>query len=108
MATLLGKGAPPEDVQAFVTAEVGQLLDVGRVILVRYDSDGAATTVGAWAEPASPPFAVGAPLRVGGQNVTTQVFETGRAARSDDLGAEVLRSHVQSVVTKLRPWEQTS
>ena len=88
VATLVAAGAPPEDVLSLVTAEVGRLLDVGRVNLVRYDSDDAATTVGAWAGPGhSAPFAVGAALRLGGNNVTTHVFRTGRPARIDDYSA---------------------
>jgi signal transduction histidine kinase len=85
VATLVAGGAPPEEVFTAVTAEAGRLLEVDFTHLGRYDPDGAATTAGVW----NPTGGVG-PVpgetrwSLGGWNVTTLVFETGRPARIDD------------------------
>jgi signal transduction histidine kinase len=86
VATLVARAAPPEEVFAAVTAEVGRLLSCELAVLNRYDPDGAAATVvGAWARTGAPlPLPVGTRWSVGGRNVTTLVFNTGRAARIDD------------------------
>jgi signal transduction histidine kinase len=85
VATLVARAAPPEEVFAAVTAEAGRVQSVEQAVLNRYDSDGTAEVVGAWArEAATLPLPVGTRWRVGGRNVTTRVFETGRPARIDD------------------------
>jgi signal transduction histidine kinase len=87
VATLVAGGAPPEEVFTAVTAEVGRLLEVDFTHLCRYDPDGAATTAGVW-NPAGGVRPVPGETRwsLGGWNVTTLVFETGRPARIDDYG----------------------
>jgi signal transduction histidine kinase/ketosteroid isomerase-like protein len=87
VATLVAGGAPPEEVFTAVTAEVGRLLEVDFTHLCRYDPDGAATTAGVW-NPAGGVGPVPGETRwsLGGWNVTTSVFETGRPARIDDYG----------------------
>ena len=54
--------------------------------LSRYDPDGGALTVlGMWSRTGSRPLLpVGGRMELGGRNVTTQVFRTGRPARLDD------------------------
>ena len=86
VATLVARGVPPEDVFAAVTAEVGQILGTDYSALSRYDPDGGALTVlSMWSSKGShPPLPVGGRMELGGRNVTTQVFETGRPARLDD------------------------
>ena len=49
----------------------------------RYDPDGAGRVVAAWSR-AGAAIPVGIRMSPGGRNVTTLVFETGRAARLDD------------------------
>jgi len=84
MATLVARAAPPEEVFAAATAEVGQLLGIDHTSLLRYDPDGGATAVGAWTRTGGPaPVPVGSQVRLGGRNVTTLVFQTGRPARFD-------------------------
>jgi signal transduction histidine kinase len=85
VATLVARGALPEDVFAAVAAEAGQLLKVDFTVLSRYERDGAVAVVGGWArvDPGRP-LAVGARLEPGGQNMHTLVFQTGRPARIDD------------------------
>ena len=81
VATLVARAAPPEELFFAVTEEVGRLLTVDIAVLARF---GAATEtpVAAWSKNGT--FGeLGNPSRLGGNNVTTLVFETGRPARID-------------------------
>ena len=49
----------------------------------RYAPDGTEAVVGVWASNSVPPAAVGTRVPVGGRNVTSLVFQTGRPARID-------------------------
>jgi signal transduction histidine kinase len=84
VATLVARAAPPEQVFAAVTAEVGQVLSVDIAVLNRYDMDGTEIVLGAWSSSGTTPVAVGARVSLGGRNVTSLVFETGRPVRIDD------------------------
>ena len=83
VATLVARRTAPDEVFATVTAEVGRLLSAEFATLGRYESDGTMTIVVAWTGTArfTPP--VGSRRTLGGKNVSTLVFETGRAARTD-------------------------
>ncbi|HEY2078456.1 MAG TPA: GAF domain-containing protein [Streptosporangiaceae bacterium] len=83
VATLVARAVPPEEVFAAVTEEAGRLLHAGHATMVRFDPDGIRTVVGAWSS-AGPTFPVGTRTRLGGRNVSTRVFQTGRPARIDD------------------------
>ncbi|MEK6441519.1 GAF domain-containing protein [Pseudonocardia sp. T1-2H] len=85
VATLVARATVPAEVFAAVTAEVGRLLEVDFTHLCQYDPDGAATTAGVW-NPAGGAEPVPGETRwsLGGWNVTTLVFRTGRPARIDD------------------------
>jgi signal transduction histidine kinase len=82
VATLVARGARPEEVFAAVTEEVGRLLPADFAGMARYESDGAITFVAAWGETGSL-FPIGRRLMLGGKNVSTLVSETGRPARID-------------------------
>jgi signal transduction histidine kinase len=89
---------------AAVTEEVVRLLPVDYAGLGRYESDGTATSVAAWSRTAGV-FAVGSRLILGGKNIGTLVFETGRPARIDGypassgpLGDALRESGVRSAV----------
>jgi signal transduction histidine kinase len=102
VATLVARGAPPEDVFAAVTEEVVRLLPVDYAGLGRYESDGTATSVAAWSRTAGV-FAVGSRLILGEKDVGTLVFETGRPARgyaasSGPLGDAARERGVRSAV----------
>ncbi len=85
VATLVARAAPPDEVFAAVTAEVGRLLSADVNALVRFDPDGMATILGTWSGPGvEPTIAVGTRLQLGGRNVSTLVFQTGEPARMDD------------------------
>src|SRR5215469_14412156 len=84
VATLVAHGAPPYAVFAAVTEEAGCLLRAAYAVMCRYDPDNAVTVVGSWSSAgASGPVAT--QLRLGGRNIHTMVFQTGRPARMDDL-----------------------
>ena len=84
VAMLVAQAAPPEMVFAAVAAEAGELLGVDVAVLIRYDPQDAITVVGVWTSTGAPaPTRVGSRLPLGGQNTTTLVFRTGRAARTD-------------------------
>ena len=79
VATLVARGAPPEEVFAAVTAEVGRVLSADFTVLSRYDADGTYTAVGQWTSTDTPgPISVGDRISLGGHNTHTLVFQTGR------------------------------
>jgi signal transduction histidine kinase len=86
VATLVARAAPPDEVFAAVTAEAGRLLGAHHATMARYDPDGTRTLVATWSSTGAA-IPVGARASLGGQNVNTLVFQTGRAARVDDYAA---------------------
>src|SRR6516162_10177918 len=92
VAVLAASGAPPDEVFAAITAEIAQLLDVDVASVGRYDPGEVMTTVALWRDTGNaagqdagedPP--AHRRTRLGGRNVATLVFETGRPARMDDF-----------------------
>jgi len=84
VATLVARATPPEEVFAAVAEEAGRLLGVDSAILVRYDPQDTLEVVGTWIRTGDPaPTPVGGRLPLGGRNVTTAVYQTGRPARID-------------------------
>jgi PAS domain S-box-containing protein len=78
VATLVARGAAPEEVFAAVTEELGPLLCADVANMCRYEPDGTFSIV---AGNRAPP--VGSRWPLVGKNITTLVFETGRAVRMD-------------------------
>jgi signal transduction histidine kinase/putative methionine-R-sulfoxide reductase with GAF domain len=83
LATLVAGGAPPEEVFAAVTEAVGRLLAVDYAALSRYESDRTLTYLAAWTGTGKPFPPVGTRVIIGGNNVSSLVFETRRPARID-------------------------
>jgi signal transduction histidine kinase len=83
VATLVAQGVPPEEVFAAVTEEVGRLLAVDLATMCRYEPDRTVTMLASWGR-ASERFPVGSRWPLGGQNLGTLVFETGRSLRIDN------------------------
>jgi signal transduction histidine kinase len=99
VATLVAGGAQPEVVFAVVAAEAGRLLGADLTSVGRYEAGDVMTVLGAWGSSgAAMSFTVGTPVSLGGQNMATLVFATGRPVRFDDYqqatgaAAEVGRS----------------
>jgi signal transduction histidine kinase len=88
VATLVARGTPPERVFAAVLEEIGQLLGVDLASMGRYDADGSLTFVAAWGT-ASKHLPVGTRRPLGGKNLATIVFETGRSTRIDNYADSV-------------------
>ena len=79
VATLVARATPPQEVFGAVAEEVGRLLAVDFTILVRYDPQDTLEVVGTWTRTGAPaPTPVGGQLPLGGRNVTTLVYQTGR------------------------------
>jgi signal transduction histidine kinase len=104
VAMLVARAAAPEEVFAAVTEEAGRLLGAHHATMSRYDPDGA-MLVATWSSTGAA-IPVGTRLSLGGRNVTTLVFQTGRTVRIDDYAdiwgppADVARGHgIRSVVS---------
>ncbi len=82
VATLVARGATPEEVFAAVAEEAGRLLPVDSASMCRYEPDGTLEFVAQWGSVAAH-FPVGSRWAVGGHNLGTLVFETGRPAQVD-------------------------
>ena len=79
VAALVARGAAPDEVFAAVLEEVGRLLSVEYVHMGRYEPDDTLAVVASWGD-AGPAVAR---AMLGGKNLGTIVFETGRSARID-------------------------
>jgi signal transduction histidine kinase len=85
VAALASGGAAPGAVFAAVAEEAGNVLpDADFTIVGRYDAGHAVEVVGGWSRTGGDLLA-GRRSELGGRNVSTLVFETGRPARVDDL-----------------------
>jgi signal transduction histidine kinase len=80
VATMVARGAAPEEVFAAVTEEVGLLLPVDFADMSRCEPDGAVTFVAAWGSTAAV-FPIGSRWIPEGKNLCSIVAETGRPAR---------------------------
>jgi signal transduction histidine kinase len=96
VATLVARKVPQEEVFAAVTEEVLELIQVDTTIMGRYESDDSFTSVARAGGPDGH-IPVGSRLPLGGKNLATTVFETGRPARLDSY-AETASGPVGSTV----------
>jgi signal transduction histidine kinase len=81
VAVMVAEGSPPEEVFAGVAEQVGNLLSVPAISMVRFEPDGTSTAIAVWGE--GNPFGVGATFAPW-PGVMLQVRETGRPARLED------------------------
>ena len=84
VATLVARGASPDEVFAATTAEAGRLLESDATALCRYEADSTATVVAA-APAANVDVSIGGRFSVDGENLLGVVSRTGRAARRDSF-----------------------
>ena len=85
IATLVAEDAAPEAVFAAVAEEVAGVVPAADVSFVgRYEAGVGLEFVGGWSKDRDPGF-VGKRVSLGGQNVSTLVFERNSPARVDDL-----------------------
>jgi PAS domain S-box-containing protein len=84
VATLVAQESAPDEIFAVVAEEVGQVLCVPIVVVVRYETDGSVMRVlGGWSERAFP-VPMGTRLLLDGPSHFADVWATGRPARLDD------------------------
>ena len=99
-ATLVARGALPDEVFAAVAREVGNMLPAADFAMVaRYDHGHSVEVVGGWSRAGSLVL-VGRRSPLGGQNVSTLVFERNGPARVDDHlieGTEPLTTSVREM-----------
>ncbi|MDX6291262.1 MAG: hypothetical protein QOH50_337, partial [Kribbellaceae bacterium] len=86
VATPVAHAAAPEEVLAAIAEEAARLLHAHHATMSRYDPDGAITVVAAWSSTGDA-LPVGTRATLGGQNLHTLVFQTGRAARIDNYAS---------------------
>jgi len=85
VATLVARDVPASCVFESVCEEVGSVLAVTTTNLVRFEDDGSATIVGAWAVEGAPFMPLGSvPMPPDGETVAPRVRRSGRTVRVDD------------------------
>jgi GAF domain-containing protein len=88
VATLVAHAARPEDVFTAVAAEAGRSRDADLAIMSRFDEEGGAVVVGAWAAAGSAPAQlVGSRLKDADGSLHSTMFRTGHPARTSDFPA---------------------
>jgi len=87
VATQVARGEPAEAVFAAIAKELGALFRVDATGVVRYEPDDVVRSVGSWTGTGQPSVP-GQRTILGGENVTTLVYETGRPARVDAYAAD--------------------
>ncbi|MGB9182661.1 MAG: GAF domain-containing protein [Solirubrobacteraceae bacterium] len=85
VATLVARGVPAGEVFRAVIEEVGRLLSADFAHLGRYEANDTVTRLAGFGR-TEEILAAGTQFKLGGKNVMTLVFETGRSARIDDYG----------------------
>jgi signal transduction histidine kinase len=83
VATLVAHAAPPAQVLTAVSEEAGRLLGADYATVNRYGPDGSIAIAAAWSSSGTA-FRVGDSAPLGGRNLQTMVFQTGRPARIED------------------------
>ncbi|MDA0165675.1 GAF domain-containing protein [Solirubrobacter ginsenosidimutans] len=96
VATLVARGVAPDEIFAAVAEEVGRLLAADLATMCRYEPDRTMTMLAAWGS-GGEHFPVGSRWPLGGRNLATLVFETGRPVRlepyAEASGPVGLESH---------------
>ena len=81
VATLVAKAAAPEDIFAAVAEELAQVSGANIAVVLRYETDSAATVVGCSSR-GGVPARVGTRLTVSGEGIAIAVLRTGRPMRA--------------------------
>jgi signal transduction histidine kinase len=84
VATLVARGAVPEELFAAVTEEAGRLLGAHLAGMARYESDHTVTVLATWAAEGEQHPLVPGPWPLEGGDLASTVFQTGRPVRIDD------------------------
>ena len=84
VATLVARGAPPGEVFAAVTEEVGRLLGAHFAGMGRFDGGDTVTVLAAWAAEGEQHPLVPGPWPLEGGDLASMIWTTGRSVRIDD------------------------
>ena len=84
VATLVARGAPPDEVFAAVTEEVGRLLGAHFAGMGRFDGGDTVTVLAAWAAEGEQHPLVPGPWPLEGGDLASMIWTTGRSVRIDD------------------------
>ena len=84
VATLVASDPVPARLFEGVCEEVGRVLDVESVGVIRFEEDGTGTIVGYWAADGAPTFRTGERLPLDGETVSAKLRRSGRSQRVDD------------------------
>jgi PAS domain S-box-containing protein len=101
VATLVAHQPSQVEVFGAIAEELGHLLRVDSIQIVRYEDDRTAIAVAAWG-PFADPLPIGTRVPLGGWNVTSLVFATERAARLDDYNRKASGPMAERVAGRLR------
>jgi GAF domain-containing protein len=103
VATLVARESPSAAIFAAVAEEVGRLLAVEAIRIVRYEDGGEVQVVASWGAPhATVP--VGTRLTPGDHGITSTVRRTARPARIDDHGLGIRSAVGTPIVVEGRLW----
>ena len=84
VATLVASDPVPARLFEGVSEEVGRVLEVESVGVIRFEDDGSGTIVGYWAADDAPGFQTGERLPLDGETVSGKLRRSGRSQRVDD------------------------
>jgi signal transduction histidine kinase len=104
VATLVARGAPPDEVFEAVSGEVGRLVGADAAGLGRYETDGTVTVLGYWALTGGRDIRVGTRLALERGTVGMLVFQTRRPGRVN--GYEGAPGPTAALARQLR-WRST-
>jgi signal transduction histidine kinase len=102
VATLVARGALPQELFASVTEQAANLLGVDFAALGRYEPDGTVVALAAYGQPAAGLFDAGGRFALGGDNITTLVSRTGLPARIDGYGDDAAPINAMVRATGIR------
>jgi PAS domain S-box-containing protein len=88
VATLVARNAAQAEVFGAIATEIGRLLAVDSVAMVRFEEEERAGLVVASAGPIARTLPTGTRQRLEGNNLASMVHDTGRPARLDDYAAD--------------------
>jgi PAS domain S-box-containing protein len=84
VATLVARGVAPSEVFSAVVSELARVLGVWNATLFRYEPDDTAELLAARDEPGLTKMPVGERFPLGGEDIASMVYRTGRTARMDN------------------------
>ncbi len=86
VATVVARGGTPSAVLGVVAEEAGRLMSTDIALIARYGPGSSATGVVGWRRDGKS-IPLGTEVELGGRNVASLVFSSGRPARVDNYGA---------------------